>query len=425
MSELRVDPGSTGPAFVSRARPFAWGIASQAASSATNFGLSLVAAIALGPAGLGRVFVGFSFYLLVLGFQRALIIDPLVAASSTLEGDARTKATRAALTMCLVASGASTILGTAAAFLVPGEVGDGVILFVPWLVPSLLQDFWRVILFRDGRGRAAVMNDVLWVAVMGAAVPLLILLDNEWAVVGTWGAGAAAGMMLGFFQTGTRPDLMGRSLRWWRRRAWPLGRWLGAEGIAYTVGSQGLVFVLALILGTRSLGGLRAVQTLFGPLSLLGPAIALPGLPELSRQVRTSDHRARRVALVLGAGALALTGAYVLLAALGGARLIGGIFGEGFGGFSALVWPVAVGQLLTASSLGFALLLKAQQRGRALLWTRVASSGTALTLSAVLAVLSGIEGAAWGMAIGSAASALLVALLAFGGRHPPTTGSVD
>ena len=54
-------------------RNFAWGFASQGASSITNLGLSLLAGRLLGPSSLGAIFVGFSVYLLAMGFLRSLI----------------------------------------------------------------------------------------------------------------------------------------------------------------------------------------------------------------------------------------------------------------------------------------------------------------------------------------------------------------
>lgn len=415
MSELADRERVEDLALATRAGPFVWGFGSQVASSATSFGLSLVAALLLGPTGLGTVFVGFSFYLLALGFQRALVTDPLIAASSTLDGVARANATRAALTMCILSSGFLALAGAAAGFMFRGEVSTGLSLFVPWLVPALLQDFWRVILFRDGRGRAAMTNDVVWALIMGAVVPLSLLFRSAWVVVSAWGLGAVAGMMLGFFQTSIRPDALIRSSKWWRRTAWPLGRWLAAEGVVYTLGSHGLVFVLVFILGTRSLGGIRAVQTLFAPLSILIPAIALPGLPELSRQMARSVQRARRLASLLGAASLALTGTYVLVGLFAGEQLLILVFGKEFAVFESLIWPVAIGQLFVASAVGFTLLLRAQARGKAVLFPRVVGSVSALGLATALATSYGAEGAAWGMAIGSTAAALLISILAFRG----------
>jgi O-antigen/teichoic acid export membrane protein len=387
---------------------------SQATSSATNFALSIVAAIALGPAGLGRVFIGFSFYLLVLGFQRGLIIDPLISRSSALGADERDRATRAALMTSIGWGAVCTVVAATASLIRIGGIGDGLALFVPWVIPALLQDFWRVVLFREGREAAAALNDASWAAAMGLSLPLAFLAGSPWMVVGTWGIGAVAGAILGFLQARSRPAPPAVALRWWRHEAWPFGRWLGAEGVVYAVGAHGLVFVLAVLLGTRPLGGLRAIQTIFAPLTLLGPAIALPGLPQLARATASSSANARKLALTLSGAALVLTGGYVLLASVGGDDLIRLVFGEAFTGFAPLFWPIAIGQLMAATGLGFGLLLKAQRRGRALLWTRVVGSGLALVLASVLALQSGVTGAAWGMAVGSAANAVLVTLLGLG-----------
>ena len=51
----------------------AWGFVSQAFSSGTNFGLSLLAGRMLGPTGLGHLFLGFAAYLVALGTLRGLL----------------------------------------------------------------------------------------------------------------------------------------------------------------------------------------------------------------------------------------------------------------------------------------------------------------------------------------------------------------
>ena len=66
-------------------RNFAWGFASQGASSVTNLALSVLAGWLLGPSDLGAIFVGFSTYLLAMGFLRSLITDSVTAATASLE----------------------------------------------------------------------------------------------------------------------------------------------------------------------------------------------------------------------------------------------------------------------------------------------------------------------------------------------------
>jgi hypothetical protein len=57
--------------------------------------------------------------------------------------------------------------------------------------------------------------------------------------------------------------------------------------------------------------------------------------------------------------------------------------------------PIGVGQILIAGTMGFALLLKAQARGRPLLAARVVGSVSSLVLVLALAT-HGVTGAVWG-----------------------------
>jgi O-antigen/teichoic acid export membrane protein len=391
---------------------FAWGFASQGASSVTNLGLSLLAGRLLGASGLGAIFVGFSYYLLAMGFQRSLIVDPLLAATGALDEDARRGTTRNALTTALLLAVVATVLLLVAAVTISGSVGHGMLLFVPWLLPALLQDFWRSVLFRDRRGAAGALNDTLWFAGMVVTLPLVLLVPTDWMVVANWGFGALVAAAAGFLQLRLGPAGIGTSVRWWVRHSWRLGRWLAAETIVYTVASQVLVFMLAATLGTRSLGGLRAVQTMFGPLTLLAPALALPGLPALSRALARSTDRASRVALYIGGLAVALTGGYLAITAALGEQLLERVFGPSFSSFGALILPTGIGQMLIAGTMGLALLLKAQARGKALLAARVVGSVSSLVLVLALAATHGVTGAAWGMALAGGVSSLALIVYA-------------
>ena len=399
------------PKVAERRRVLGWGFVSQLASSATNFGLSWVAARLLGPDGLGVVFLGFSCYLIALEFQRALLTDPLVARSAALAGEERAAATRNGLAMALLMSLAGALLLGLAGLLLPGDIGRGALLFVPWLVPALVQDFWRMVLFRDGRGRAGAANDLIWLAVMAATVPLAFLAASTWAAVACWGAGALAGMVAGFVQAHARPSRLPPAVRWWRSDAWQLGRWLGAESIVYVLGAQALTLMLAVVLDTRSVGGIRAVQAAFAPLSVVGPALGLPGLPALARRVAVSADQARKLAAGLGGLAAACTLIYVAIATLGGGRLLGLVFGDQFQAFASLVWPIGFRELLVAPALGFTLLLKAQGRGRALVGSRAATSAATLLFGVGLAAAGGVLGAAWGIALAGGIGSLTVMAL--------------
>jgi O-antigen/teichoic acid export membrane protein len=393
-----------------------WAFADQGLSSATNFGLSLLAGRILGPAGLGGVFLGFSAYLIALGYQRGMVTDPLVASSTSLPPHEREGPTRSALTIVILASAGLAVLIGLIGLFIGGSVGRGLLLFVPWLPAALVQDFWRVVLFRDGRASAAAANDGAWLVAMGICVPVAWTIGNEWAVVACWGVGAVASAALGFTQTHDHPERLDQAWRWYRKDGWPFGRWLAVAGTLYNLGSRLIVFILVAILGIQALGGLRAAQSLFAPLTLVIPAIGLPGLPALSRALTVSDRRARQLAVRIGLVTLLMTGIFIALLTLDGGKLLPLLFGRSFAKYQTLVWPMVVSQTATASVTGFALLLKAQRRGRAILLQGIAGPLLSLAFIPALAYAAGVEGAAWGMALNSAATGIFIIVLAL--RQP-------
>ena len=95
------------------------------------------------------------------------------------------------------------------------------LLIAPWLVVLLLQDFWRNLLFREGRAAAAAANDGIWFACMAAAVPLALNFKTEWAVISVWGLGALAGAVIGFLQARVLPFPRAAAFAWWHREGWP------------------------------------------------------------------------------------------------------------------------------------------------------------------------------------------------------------
>ncbi len=111
---------------------------------------------------------------------------------------------------------------------------------------------------------------------MAAGVGATWTPKSEWGVAASWGFGALVGALLGFAQTRVRPLSLRRSWDTWRGYGWRFGRWLAAETIAYSAGMQAAVFIIAGLLGTAAIGGLRAVQTVFGPITLLAPAVRFP-----------------------------------------------------------------------------------------------------------------------------------------------------
>jgi O-antigen/teichoic acid export membrane protein len=382
-----------------------WGFLDQALSSVTNFGLFLLVGRWLGPARLGVVSVGFAAYVLCLVIYRALLSAPLIVATGSESGDTLRTGTGRGIAVGVMLAAVASLTLVLLGSVVPGDIGTGLLLFGPWVGPALIQDAWRSILFRDSRGATAALNDAAWLGVMLACLPVAWSLRSDWVLVLSWGLGATSGAALGFLQTRYPVSFTRASWTWWRAEIWPMGRWFGLDRAISNVGTQGSVFLLANVLGTQAIGGLRAVQSVFAPLTLLGPAIVLPGLPALERALRTSKREAWRVAMRLTGFITVVAVGYVVVVGAWGADILSTLFGRSFLHFRSLTLPVAVGQVFLAAGVGLTLLLQASRRGSALILSSAAGSLLMLGGAWGLAHSHGIVGAAWGLAIGSLATA--------------------
>lgn len=397
-------------------RRFGWGLADQSLSSATTLVLTIVGGRAVGPAGLGIVVIGWTAYLLVLLFQRALVTRPLVSMSAAAPDAERVEAGRRGLTATLGLAVFATLGFLTLGVAIPGQIGRGLLLFSPWVGAALLQEYWRALLFRDGRGAAAVVNDGTWLLALCLLAGPAWLLSSDAAVAAAWGGGALAAAALGAFQAHIAPARLGHALEWWRE-AWPFSRWLGLESVYYTAGSATIILVLNGLLGPAAIGGLRAAQSLFAPLTLLTPAIALPGLPAMARALARSPAAALSLARRLSLAVMVMTAAYVVFMVTAGSALMPLVFGDSFDQYRELALPIGLWQELGAAASGFTLLLTAWQRGRELFVARVVESTAIVLFLTVLAARFGLEGAAWGYVAGAALGVSVLIGLALRVHH--------
>jgi O-antigen/teichoic acid export membrane protein len=377
-----------------------WGVADQAASSFTNFGLSVLAGRLLGSAGLGVVFLGFSMYLLALSAVRGLIMEPFVVATSAMNEEDQQAATRACTMLVAGVGAATSVLMVILGLVIGDPLGRSLLIFAPWTGIAMVQDHWRSVLFRDQRGRAAAINDGVWALGMVAMLPVAFAFQYDWVIAATWGAGAAAGALVGIWQIKLRPSGPLHALAWWKRELSYLGTWLAIQNVVFSAGAQLTIVLLAAQLGASDLGGIRAVDVVFAPMTLVGEAFSFPGVPIVARALAISASNARRWAWRLSGGASLLVGAYLAVATPLSREILSRLFGPEFAVFTVIVLPIALGQLMRASSIGFSILLKADRRVHALTVSRGVTTGLALVLGPTLAARYGLVPAVWGTEIG-------------------------
>jgi O-antigen/teichoic acid export membrane protein len=406
---------------------FAWSLIDQSVSSAVTFLFTVIAGRSLGPSGLGIVAIGQATYFIALGFTRSLIVAPLLTRLSASSRTAK-QAFRSA-TSVTVAGGAGFALLTAMSGLVaPGPVARSMLIFAPWIVPSLLQDVVRSWLYRKGNARRACGASTVWLITM-LAVMAAGLRYTDWQIAAAWGIGASASFAAA--ATGTADSGLGRpraAAAWFRDEAARLGGWLALSGVVYGIATYVRLAAFSSILGTSAVGGFRAIETAFSPTTLVSPALSNPGLPTLRDAVERNPSRAWALGIRISLLALALTLAFVTVVIL--ARdLVFRVLGEEFRQYEALIWPIAFGQLVTASMTGIGLVLTAARRVKNLAVLVTFNSILSVALSVPMAVLGGLEGAAWGLALAGVPPAVLTAVFArralFPEAHPTRSSTTD
>ncbi|MDQ1511753.1 MAG: hypothetical protein QOG50_3597 [Actinomycetota bacterium] len=400
---------------MTRVRPrtqIAWGGVDQGLSSATNLGLSVLAGRILGEAGLGVAFLGFSACLLSLSVVRGFVTAPFVVATSVLDPSERDDATRHCITLVVSAAIGVAVLMVLIGLIVPDPLGQSLVVFAPWAMALVIQDLWRSTLFRDQRGKGAALNDGVWAAVMLVMVPVVWWYPHVWAVAAAWGGGAAAGALAGFWQVKLRPSRLADAMRWWKRDLRRLGSWMAMQSLILAVGSQVTIIILAALLTRSELGGLRAVQVLFAPMTLIGEALHYPGVPIMTRALASTQAVARRWAWRLGLGAIVLIGLYLAVLVPLGDQALSKVFRPEFTSFTPLILPTVLAQFIWAASIGFVILLKADRRVRATVACISVNTIATFTLTPFLASRYGVLGAAWGLACGTGGGA--IASIVFG-----------
>jgi O-antigen/teichoic acid export membrane protein len=116
-------------------RAISWGLVDQTGSSATNLGLTVIAARLLGPPGLGVIAIGFTGYLTLQALFHGFVTDPLVLATAGADAADRKRGAQAAIAAALCAAAASAALLVLLGLTVPDPVGRGLLLFAPWTGP--------------------------------------------------------------------------------------------------------------------------------------------------------------------------------------------------------------------------------------------------------------------------------------------------
>ncbi|MCX4716124.1 hypothetical protein [Streptomyces virginiae] len=370
----------------------------QAASSATNILVLVLAArlsSASGFADFSMVYVTFS---VLLGLNMAYVGQSLVLE----KGERLGAECRSAVGFTAAGSAALGVLLAAVGLALPGATGTAFLALGLVLPLVLLQDGLRYCFSALRAPERALAADALRLVCVVAALALQPEGASAGRLVLAWGLSALPALALGLWLL--RPYVRGAraDLRPYLRRG-HLGQRFVVEFAVGNGSSQLAVLGLGVFATPLAVGALRGATTLFGPLNVLFNSANAFGPPVLGRLggKRATVRATAALGLVLAAvGAGWATALYLLPDRLGRELL-----GDTWAGASALL--PATGAQYAVMGLGTC----------ALLTLRVLAPKATLSLQVVFSLLSvglllggyavwGVAGAAWGLAAGSALKAL-------------------
>ncbi|MGW6572204.1 hypothetical protein ACWGAN_08500 [Streptomyces sp. NPDC054945] len=370
----------------------------QAASSATNILVLVLAArlsSASGFADFSMVYVTFS---VLLGLNMAYVGQSLVLE----KGERLGAECRSAVGFTAAGSAAVGVLLAAVGLALPGATGTAFLALGLVLPLVLLQDGLRYCFSALRAPERALAADALRLVCVVAALAAQPEGASAGRLVLAWGLSALPALGLGLWLL--RPYVRGSraDLRPYLRRG-HLGQRFVVEFAVGNGSSQLAVLGLGVFATPLAVGALRGATTLFGPLNVLFNSANAFGPPVLGRLggKRATVRATAALGLVLATvGAGWATALYLLPDRLGRELL-----GDTWAGASALL--PATGAQYAVMGLGTC----------ALLTLRVLAPKATLSLQVVFSLLSvglllggyavwGVTGAAWGLAAGSALKAL-------------------
>lgn len=384
-----------------------WGLGDQALSSMTNFAVGILVARSVSLPDFGAYALAFSAYSFILGISRALATEPFAVRFIIAEPEQLRRARAAVAGIALLTGLAFLVVALLLSQMLAAEYRSLAICLGVVLPGLLVQDSIRQILFCAGRGRSAFYNDLLWAVLMVPAFGGVFLSGSASSatLVLAWGAAATLAAVVGCVQCRVVPGIgLAKSWLQSQRRLWAP---FLVEGAAINGSQQIVFFAIGAFVGLTAVGEMKLVLVLLGPVNVLVQGLGVVAVPEAARAIAAGRSRFLRVtsvfSLAVSFGALLWGLTVLLLPGSWGEALVG----QGWLTASALVLPMFLVQVFNGAKTGAAVGLRGMGAARRSMWTRISTSSLVVVASVAGAAAAGLPGAAWGLVLAAALSAVL------------------
>ena len=393
----------------------AWGLAGRwkgrlsfalldhGSSSVANLVLTILATRWLPIESFGYYGVVWAISFLIEAIATSLINDPLPAIISQRRQSMRPQLYTAVLSVSLIFGGITSLIliaGAIAALLWSVELGVLLLCLAAANPFQRLQFVVRRLCYmRDRQDIAAVAGVVFAIVLLGGAVVLRAMGQfTAPVIVLLWGLASGATFLVGVASGISRPAAIRRAIvTWLVGRLWHSGRWLIGASLAFWVGNQGILPLVAIFAGPAASGILQALQVLFIPVARFNVAINYAVVPALADLAAGAGARRMRFAGLCGVIAFSLVAvsysAVVLIAHEGILTLL--YHKAEITSAAGLLWPLAAAAILESATQGLVLVLVASAHTRAIFMSRVASVPVFLLGALILGPPMGVEGIMW------------------------------
>lgn len=386
----------------------------QVVSGASNLGVSVLAAHALGLRAFGLWEIAFLVFVLVQSVSRALVCEPvLVHPQEAGERPGDIIGTAAALGV-----GQGALVAAAGCLALVWDAGLGrALLILALCMPFLvLQDVGRYLSFIRHEPVRALVLDFAWLGLVVASMAVVLGSGHAtlgWFALAWAGSGAASGLITLWFH---------RSSSWrldlgWLRETWHLTWRYLVAGVFGTGGALAVTLLVAGLAGAAALGAVRGAQLLTRPFLTVYSAVSSAGVSELSRVPPSGpEHRqhVRRTTTVATCAAAITLGALVLVPDALGRVAIGDVWNAA----EPLLVPAALQVLFIGMAAGARAGLLGSRQIAVVMWLDLAIGGLLLVAITVGLLLGDVRTGYWCLA-GAQAVGVLVTWAAYSRRQGP------
>lgn len=376
----------------------AWGLLGHIASSGANFVVIILAARAMTPVDFGAFVVVMTWILTVTVVVRGLTSDVLASAHSADSDERLQWAVRVAATTAVIASLPPAVLSVLISFVVDDTLAPAMLVAAVLMPGLVLQDYLRYALIVRRKSKGMFLNDLFWGVIQ---VPFLLVaaaLGGEaWHLLLAWGLGGVAAAAMGLLQVRTwfaKPAAAGQWLRE-QRGMWP---YYVLDNILNQANNFGLIFVVSLTTTLPQVGALRAVMTIYAPLTILGRGLIGVGVPALVRRQR-STASIRRLALAIAWVTTAVSGLYVVLVLLTPDSLGKALLGATWELTEPLLLLTGITLAAGMFSMGIVIGIRSLGAGKEGLAARIVTTILVLACATVGSMLDGAYGVVAALAI--------------------------